>query len=87
FTAAIQDPNYFVMDQWQLEEMAKAARKGEIVVVSDGLTPDVLERLFVRSAPTVEQAVADALKKHGPDAKLAVIPKGPYVLSTVKDPA
>jgi hypothetical protein len=34
----------------------------------------------VEPAATVEQAVADSLKEYGQDAKVAVIPKGPYVL-------
>jgi len=32
----------------------------------------------------VEQAVADSLKEYGPEATLAVIPKGPYVLPYVQ---
>ena len=30
---------------------------------------------------SVEQAVADALAEYGPQATIAVIPKGPYVLA------
>ncbi|MDJ0523277.1 MAG: nickel-dependent lactate racemase [Planctomycetota bacterium] len=77
------DDGYFVEDQWQLEELAKVRRKARVKVVSDGLPRDVLERLFVESAPSVEAAVADALADHGPDARIAVIPKGPYVLARV----
>ena len=75
-----EQPDYFVMDQWQLEELAKVCRRAEVVYVSDGLSPAVLETLFVKSAATVEEAVAAALRKHGADARIAVVPKGPYVL-------
>jgi hypothetical protein len=37
----------------------------------------------VEPAPSVEQAVADCLKEYGPQARVAVIPKGPYVLPYV----
>jgi hypothetical protein len=37
----------------------------------------------VRSAPSVEAAVAEALEEYGPEAKIAVIPKGPYVVAQV----
>ena len=50
-------------------------------VVSDGLPPDTLRRLFVEPAASVEAAVADALRQYGPEATIAVIPKGPYVLA------
>ncbi|PHR97442.1 MAG: hypothetical protein COA78_27625 [Blastopirellula sp.] len=83
FMKAIEDPDYFVMDQWQLEEMAKAARKAEIVMVSEGLSSEALKRLYVNSCKTVELAVEQAIEKHGPDATIAVIPKGPYVLAEV----
>jgi len=83
FVERILGKDYFVMDQWQLEELAKVRRKAKVKVVSDGLPAETLDRLFVESAPSVEQAVADSLAEYGPDAKVAVIPKGPYVLAQV----
>ena len=81
FMERILNTGYFVMDQWQLEELAKIRRKAKIKVVSDGLAPETLNRLFVESAPSVEAAVADSLAEYGPDATIAVIPKGPYVIA------
>jgi hypothetical protein len=43
----------------------------------------VLRRCRVEPVATVEQAVADALAEYGPQATIAVIPKGPYVLPVV----
>jgi len=71
------------MDQWQLEELAKVCRKAKVKVVSDGLPPEEINRLFVESADSVEQALADSLAEYGPQATVAVIPKGPYVLAQV----
>lgn len=79
--ALLSDPEYFVMDQWQLEELAKAVNKARIQVVTDGLTPDVIEGLFVESVPSVEEAVSRAQAEYGPDTSIAVMPKGPYVLA------
>lgn len=73
--------DYFRLDQWQLEEMAKACRQARIKVVSDGLPADVLRRLFVEPAASVEAAVAECLADYGPEATIAVIPEGPYVLA------
>jgi nickel-dependent lactate racemase len=83
FMDRILHTDYFVMDQWQLEELAKVRRKAKVKVVTDGLSPETLARLFVHPAPSVEAAVADSLAEHGPDATIAVIPKGPYVLAEV----
>jgi nickel-dependent lactate racemase len=83
FVERILGKDYFVMDQWQLEELAKVRRKAKVKIVSDGLPAETLNRLFVEAAPSVEQAVADSLAQYGPQATLAVIPKGPYVLAEV----
>ncbi|HND51937.1 MAG TPA: hypothetical protein PLV92_06055, partial [Pirellulaceae bacterium] len=83
FVERILDKDYFVLDQWQLEEMAKVRRKAKVKMVSDGLSAEVLNGLFVEAAPSVEQAVADSLAEYGPEARIAVIPKGPYVLAQV----
>ncbi len=83
FVQRILGNDYFVMDQWQLEELAKVRRKAKVKIVTDGLPGDVVDRLFVESAASVEAAVADSLAEYGPDATIAVIPKGPYVLAQV----
>jgi len=80
FMHCIESPDYFVMDQWQLEEMAKVRRKARVVYVSDGLPAEVLNGLFVETADSVEVALDDALQRYGADARVAVVPKGPYVL-------
>ncbi|MBX7167175.1 MAG: nickel-dependent lactate racemase [Pirellulales bacterium] len=81
FIQRILGKDYFVMDQWQLEELAKVRRKAAVKIVSDGLPKVTLDRLFVEGAASVEAAVAEALAQHGPTARIAVIPKGPYVLA------
>lgn len=87
FVERILGQDYFVMDQWQLEELAKVRRKAKVKIVSDGLPAETLNRLFVEAAPSVESAVADSLSDYGPSATLAVIPKGPYVLAQVGEVA
>ncbi len=84
FVQRIQGDDYFVMDQWQLEELAKVRRRAKVMMVSDGLPAEVINGLFVESAPSVEAAVDAALTEYGPDATIAVIPKGPYVLAQIQ---
>ncbi len=83
FVQRILAKDYFVMDQWQLEELAKVCRKAKVRIVSDGLPAEVIDRLFVQSAASVEQALAQALAEYGRNASIALIPKGPYVLAQV----
>lgn len=83
FVQRILGKDYFVMDQWQLEELAKVRRKARVKVVTDGLSSETLSGLFVESAPSVETAVAESLAEYGDHATIGVIPKGPYVLAAV----
>lgn len=72
--------NDVVIDQWQLEECLKAASHADVILVSEGIKPSERERLFVSTAESVEEALERGLRKHGSDAAVAVIPKGPYTL-------
>ena len=80
FKRRILGKDYFVMDQWQLEELAKVVEHCRVKVVSDGLSAEALKRCFVEPAATVEQAIAGCIADYGPQTRIAVIPRGPYVL-------
>jgi len=72
------------MDEWQLVMLKKVLNHCRVKVVSHGIPADVLrDECRVEVAETVETAVAECLAEYGPTAKLAVIPKGPYVLAVV----
>ena len=83
FIHDIYDPANFVIDQWQLEELAKAVRKAEIYCYADGIPYDQLKDLFVQPIRTPEEGIKRVLSKHGDKAQIAVLPDGPYVLAKV----
>jgi nickel-dependent lactate racemase len=83
FIQRILGKDYFIMDQWQLEEFAKVVKRCKVKVVSQGLSAETLRGFNVEPAGSVEVAVKDCLTAYGPSAKVAVIPKGPYVLPYV----
>jgi nickel-dependent lactate racemase len=81
----MSEPDWkYIPDQWQVEELAKATRQHRVTVVTDAVAPEDLARCHVRPAATVEEAVAFALRQHGANASVAVIPKGPYVIPCLK---
>jgi hypothetical protein len=82
-SAAEGPPPTCEMDEWQLLMQAKVLARCKVKVVTEGLAPEVLRRCLVEPAASVEQAVADSLAEYGPAARVAVIPKGPYVLPYV----
>jgi lactate racemase len=83
FMRRILGKDYFVLDQWQLEKLGHVCKKARPRFVTRGLSAETMKSLFVDSVPSVEQAVAEALVDYGPNARIAVVPKGPYVLPVV----
>jgi lactate racemase len=80
----MQSPGWkFVPDQWQVEELAKAARQNTIALVSSSISPETAANLFVTPYATVEEAVEVTLPRYGDAATIAVIPKGPDVIAGV----
>ena len=59
------------MDEWQLVMFKKVVAHCKVKVVTHGLPADRLRRCRVEPAAS--------LAEYGPDAKIAVISKGPYV--------
>lgn len=68
------------IDTWQLHVVEKVLRRCRVISVSD-LPDELASRTPFEHAETVEKAVERALAEHGPDARIAVIPEGPYVLA------
>ena len=84
FMKRITSPGFFRIDQWMVQHLCQVLRKAEVIVVSDGLVPDVIRTLLVTPARTVEEALGQAVARHGAAAHVAVLPQGPYVLATVR---
>ena len=86
FIQDIYQPENFVIDQWQLEELAKVARKADIYFYTEGISYEQQQRLFVKPLRRLDEGIRKALTKHGGDARIAVIPDGPYVLAKIEEP-
>ncbi|MEE2627569.1 MAG: nickel-dependent lactate racemase [Candidatus Latescibacterota bacterium] len=85
FAQRLEDPDFFVIDQWQLQELCKVMRKANVMMFSEGIQDEDRERVLVEMVPSVEGAIARVLDERGADARIAVIPKGPYVLTQVQE--
>ena len=81
FVEGLYNPANFVIDQWQLEELAKVARKADIYFYTDGIPYHQRAKLFVHPLKTAQEGVEELLTRYGEDAQIAVIPEGPYVLA------
>lgn len=83
FLTQIEAPGWFRAEQWELQEHAIAARHCSIMLYSDGMPISEQRKLFVEAVPSVEEGLRAALARHGPAARVLVMPHGPYVLPVV----
>jgi nickel-dependent lactate racemase len=83
--AAVERPGTTCeMDEWQLVMLAKVLAHCKVKVYSSSTAAnEAMRTCHVEPVSSVEGAVAAALAEYGPEARLAVIPKGPYVLPFV----
>ena len=84
FVQGLYNPANFVIDQWQLEELAKVARKADIYFYTDGIPYHQRAKLFVHPLKSVQAGIAELLTRYGADVQIAVIPEGPYVLAQLE---
>jgi len=84
FMERIMSPGFFHIDQWMVQHLCQVMRKAGVVLVTDGLPPETVRRLWAAPAVSVEAALADVLPRCGATPHVAVLPQGPYVLATVR---
>lgn len=83
FLENIKKPGYMVLDQWQLQKFCQVLEKHEVWMYSDGLDGNTLKKLFVTPLESVEDGIEKVKARFGEDARIAVIPEGPYVYTDV----
>lgn len=81
FLEMIQREDYFILDQWQVEELVKVLKKAKVKIYSEGLKGK--EKMLSPHLHLVE-SIEESLAEYGQKAKIAVIPDGPYVIAELK---
>lgn len=65
----------FVLGGHKAAAIALVLKRAEIILVS-GFDDETVQEIFMKPAKTLEEAYRDALKKHGPDAHVVLMPYG-----------
>jgi nickel-dependent lactate racemase len=74
------------VDQWQLEKLALTGEKYELSFFTPGVTRGQLGFLGESAFSTLEEAVAATLWGLPPDARVALVPEGPYTFARAEEP-
>ena len=80
FLASLAGKAHADVDEWQAQMQTRsAARGGRVALFTKGLGPEDRTLTGVTPIDSVEDAIAESVRRHG-DARVAVIPEGPYVI-------
>jgi hypothetical protein len=73
------------VDQWQLEKLALTGEKFELFFFTPGVTRGQLGFLGSWAYGSLEEAVASVLDGLPADARVALVPVGPYTFARAED--
>jgi nickel-dependent lactate racemase len=69
------------VDQWQLEKLALVTARAEVLYYTPGLPCEFHSALWGKACASAEEAVKAVTEGLNRNARIAVIPEGPYVLA------
>lgn len=74
------------VDQWQLEKLALATQRSQVLYCVPGLPEPYLSHLWGRGFRTTEDALSSFFNGLKRGSRVVVIPEGPYVLAQIAAP-
>ncbi len=80
FYRLTQGPDYIAKDQWMIQELVNGLHRCELLYYTEGISDEDLKNFLITPIPSVEEGINQALSRHGSNAKILVIPEGPYVI-------
>jgi lactate racemase len=79
FLATLTAKSLAEVDEWQTEMQLKPMRLGRVQLYTTGLDAEERRITGVEMIGSVDDAIADSVRRHG-DMAVAIIPEGPYVV-------
>ncbi len=72
------------LDRWQTQVLGRVLARAEVHLHTGGLDERAVAAALLVPAPDLDSAVAGALERLGPAARVAVIPEGPLTVATLR---
>ena len=80
FLRQLEDPDFFSIDQWQVQKLCNVVERAEVGIFSEGITDFAPSINMVHHISDLSAALSQSLDRQGAEATIAVVPRGPYVL-------
>ena len=73
-----------INDQWEAQILAEILEKANVVVVTEGVKRDVIMKMMMESAPSLEEALDLARRKVSTKKpRIVAMPEGPYIIPRI----
>jgi nickel-dependent lactate racemase len=73
----IRAPGFLMQDQWEAQVQAQIQLKADVYVKSSYLSDEQIREALLLPCHSIEETLAQLLKRYGPDATICVLPEGP----------
>jgi len=73
-----------IKDQWEAQILARILKDAKVILVTKNIKHSVIEEMHMIPASNPEEAMEEAYRTVGEEAKIVVVPEGPYVIPVVE---
>ncbi len=77
FLERVGTPGFFVIDQWQVQVLARILSRARVSIYSENLDKAEVKRMWLEPLDSVEEGIQAAIDRLGPEARILVLPDGP----------
>lgn len=81
----ILSPGFLQQDQWQLQIQAQIQLQSEVYVYAGGLSDEQIRAAMLLPCRDIGATVAALRARHGPAARVCVLPEGPQTIPYVRE--
>ncbi|MEM1607012.1 MAG: nickel-dependent lactate racemase [Candidatus Bathyarchaeia archaeon] len=74
-----------IKDQWEAQILARILKNARVIVVTKNVKHSVIEEMHMIPSSSPDEAIEEAYRIAGREAKIIAIPEGPYVIPSVED--
>lgn len=83
----INSPGFSRFDQWEAQILAQILLKAEVHLFAETLSDRAIADAHLTPCRSIEETVAALQAKHGPKARICVLPMGPLTIPYIAEPA
>jgi len=79
----VRAPGYQRRDMWQIQIQGLIAQQADVFFYSHNLSDEQITKAHLKPCRSIENTIAELLKKYGPEATICVLPEGPQTIPYV----